>query len=295
MSVKSTLKCLKQIMNDKIELIDRKIHIVDELKKIQFSDISSFFPKDYFVLDCEPLYAFKRKIGNEYFKHKKYINDEIDDLLKNLFQEQNKGEQRLFFSDFTGVTNTRENGMISFTKFKKEQFEINKVLGNEKGYDDYFILRHDVFNKDREGKSNELRDAKILMWSNSIYTSNNDRSHRFATLCKWDELENRHDSELFNVTEITLNEEKKNLFLENYDGFLLNEITLAEIINKIDKILQSHYSSYSYTPKDDFGYLIFKKKDINNKIRNIFLSEKNCIYINSLLRIGYINGKMSHE
>lgn len=189
----------------------------------------------------------------------------------------------MFFSDFSGVLNSKDSGKCSFTDFKQEQFTRNRF---ELYYKDYDSLRHDVFNKDKTGNTSVIKDAIILDWSNSVYASNYDRSHRFALLCKWNELDNRNDLEMFDITELSIDLERKKEFLENYYGFLISEKTANEVFKTYTD--NSFMSWQIYCPFFKAGSgstvgLIIKITEENKNIINIFQNAKNCVSINDLL------------
>ncbi len=279
MSLKFVLNYLISKIEDSFTTIYNRVHIVETLQKTKFYEISELLPDEYFLLEFEPLYAFMKKIQQD---DRVYRTDNISYILDHLFKEKIIGKQKLFFSDFTGVTDSTDPGMCSFPTFKDYQYKKNKISNI---YKDYYSLRHDVFDIDRYGSCEYIESAIRLNWSNLLYARNRDRSHRFATLCKWNEIENHHDSVFLEVKEISINEEMKKRFLENYDGFLLHAKTLADIITNRNIVHKFYHSFVKFNSNEnkDIGYLIINKEDINDEIRNVFLSEKKCIYINLLL------------
>ena len=88
----------------------------------------------------------------------------------------------------------------------QEQYERNK---DEQKYSDYETVKYEVFNTVSPVDSNPLKGAIILTWSNKIYANTSNKSHRFALMCKMNELENRNDSYYFDITKYTLNENAK--------------------------------------------------------------------------------------
>jgi len=281
MSLKSVLCCIKEEVKESIENRYKRKHIVELLKQIQFKDISEFLPSEHFMLSFEPLYAFKRKIQKSNHLNISNCGDEkLFKLLNFLFEEHYVGRQRLYFSDFVGVMTSRSSGKYSFSVFKEEQFNMSSSSFKFENYDS---LRNNVFSIDGYGSANYIKNAIRLNWSNSLYADNIDRSHRFAALCKWDEVESRHDSELFNVNEISINEQNKKQFLENYVCFIVHMKTLSDIMIQFANVLSFYNPFDTPNSEGDIAYLIFKRVDKNDEILNVFMEEKNCIFINSLL------------
>lgn len=255
----------------------------ERLKRIKFSDISTFFPKEYFLLDFEPLYTFDKIIKTQdivLFDSKFYQKSDFQILLDNLFIKKQIGIKRLQFLDFSGLECSKNSGKQSFDKFKKQQYDINYFC---LFYKDYDSVRYDVFNTDKEGNSCSIKDATILQWSKSIYANNSDRSHRFALLCKWNELENRNDSEVFNTTEYSLDLEKRKEFLENYYGFIVASETAYELCKIYSFTNLRMYSPLVIAKTGKLVGLIFCKNNKNRKIIDFLKQANNCININDLL------------
>lgn len=291
MSFKTVLQCInhnikqyfKNLQEEKTESVD-----LNKLKAIQFYDISKYFPKEHFVLDKEPVYGFYRLIGG---KRIVLLNDNQEKkevfvkLLSSLFIEKEIGKQKLFFSDFSEVTNSKEDGNYSFSEFKSEQFARNEKQ-TDFPYIDYDSVRNDVFNTDKACNSNSIKDAIVLKWSNSIFANNRDRSHRFALLCKWNELDNRNDSEFFNVREISINRENVINLLNDYYGFIISSKTASEIIQVYKNNTLYNWQNYCpfWGPSNGevVGFFI-EKKDLPNEVFELFFNSSNCIFINDLL------------
>ena len=255
-----------------------------EIASIVFQDISNNFPEEYLTIDYEPLYAIKRILDrhcicylDEHYKE----DEQLISCLDNLFVERTIEEKKnLYFSDFSGVTCTKANELHSFEDFKQEQYERSK---EDSKYSDYETVKYEVFNTVNCADSNPLEEAKILTWSNKIYADTRNISHRFALLCKLNDLENRNDSYYFKVTEYSINEKAKKEFLENYYGFIIksdsaNEIVQAYTDNSLMK--WDFYRPYWNVVYDDVVALIFHKE--KNYHAHFFNSE-NVICINTLL------------
>lgn len=240
------------------------------------------------MIDFEPLYSFFRIIkGRNIALLSTYCSRDLylSNLLDNLFLEKEIGKKELFFFDFCGVFNSRETEHLSFEKFKNQQYVRNN---SDSYYKDYDSLRYDVFNTDKSGNSNAINDAIILKWSNSIFADNRDRSHRFASLCKWNEVENRDDSEIFNVTEISINSEKQKEFLDNYFGFIISADTASDIFKAYTNNSFMNWQMYCPFYKAGFGEiicLIIHKRAENQSIAEIFMHAKSCININNFLQV----------
>lgn len=291
MSLKTVLQCIgydikQYLMN--LQKKDTEFFGLNELKKVQFDDISEYFPKEYFILDFEPLYAFQKMI---YRKDVMLFTDNIEkykeliNLLETLFIEKALGMQRLFFSDFSGVTCSKDKGNCSFSVFKNKQYEINNNHNDFK-YTDYDLLMYDIFNTDKYGNTNALKDAIILNWSNSIYVNNRDRSHRFALLCKWNEIENRNDSEFFKTMEISVNKKTVEKLLEDYCGFIISSQTAKNIIATISNdtfVCWKRYAPFGNPIHTDYIGFFICRKETNKNLINFFLQEQNSISINELL------------
>lgn len=199
----------------------KEIVFEDQLYGIQFSDISASVPDKYFLIGFEPLYSFYRIIkGKNIAQLSSSCSREsyLSELLDKLFVKKEIGMKQLYFSDFSGLVNSKESGYFSFEEFKNRQYERNLY---DLYYKDYDSLRYDVFNTDRAGNTNSIKNAIILKWSHSVFADNRDRSHRFGLLCKWSEVENLNDSEMFNVRELSINSEIKKEFLDNYFCFMV--------------------------------------------------------------------------
>ena len=282
-SIKYTLSQYKQ--NNQKE--PKLIQFEEKLREICFIDISASFPEKYFLIDFEPLYAFYRIIKRRniallstYCSRDLYLSN----LLDNLFLEKEVGTKQLFFSDFCGVVNSGEKEHLSFENFKNQQYERSN---SDSYYKDYDSLRYDVFNTDKSGNSNAINDAIILKWSNSIFADNRDRSHRFALLCKLDAVENRNDSEIFNVTDISINSEKQKEFLNNYFGFIISAETASNIFRAYTNNSFMNWQMYCPFSKSGFGELIcliINKGNENQSIVDIFMHANNCININKILQ-----------
>lgn len=255
-----------------------------EITSIVFQDISNNFPKEYLTIDYEPLYAIKRILDRHcvcYLDENYKTDTKLLNCLDNLFIERNiEVTKEISFSDFAGVTCTKANEFCSFEDFKQEQYERSKE--NSK-YSDYETVKYEVFNTVNPADSNPLKDVKILNWSNKIYADTSNKSHRFALLCKLNELENRNDSYSFGVTEYSINEDAKKVFLENYYGFIIKDINANEIVQAYaDNSLMKwdFYRPYWNVVYDDVVALIFRKE---KNFHTHFLNSKNVIYINKLL------------
>ena len=284
MSLRSVLDCIKEEIKKTAKDSYKRRHVVDFLGRIQFKDISALLPNEYFMLHFEPLYVFMKIIEKNHFidmKNNGY--EKLYHLLNRLFEEHEAGKQRLYFSDFVGVMTSNSTELISFSEFKEKQFERN-MNQLDFGYKEYSSLKYAVFNPEIPGSNTYLKDAVKLNWRDSIYVSNYDRSHRFALLCKWNEIENRQDYEWFNVKEFSINDEIKKQFLEHYVGFLVHSKTLLDILTEFGNILKFCHSFNSFDGKDEIVYLIFRKDEINSIILNMFLKKENCICINSLMK-----------
>lgn len=291
MSLKTVLDCIKyefsQHKQNK-QKVSREFLFEEKLREIQFTDISASFPEKYFLIDFEPLYSFFRIIkGRNIALLCSCCSKDLylSDLLNNLFVEKEVGTKQLFFSDFCGVVNSRETEHLSFENFKNQQYERSN---SDSYYKDYDSLRYDVFNTDRSGNSNAIKDAKILKWSNSIFADNGDRSHRFASLCKWSEVEKRNDSEIFNVTEISINSEKQKEFMDNYFCFIISAETASDIFKAYTNNSFMNWQMYCPFSKSGFGELIcliIYKIPENQNIIDIFMHANNCVNINKFLQI----------
>ena len=291
MSFKTLFDCIKYTLSQNKQNYQKEpkqIQIEEKLRKIHFTDISDSFPEKYFLIDFEPLYSFFRIIkGRNIALLSTYCSRDLylSNLLDNLFLEKEIGKKELFFSDFCGVFNSRETEHLSFEKFKNQQYVRNN---SDSYYKDYDSLRYDVFNTDKSGNSNAINDAIILKWSNSIFADNRDRSHRFASLCKWNEVENRDDSEIFNVTEISINSEKQKEFLDNYFGFIISADTASDIFKAYTNNSFMNWQMYCPFYKAGFGEiicLIIHKRAENQSIAEIFMHAKSCININNFLQV----------
>lgn len=289
MSLKTVFDCIKyEFFQHKQNNLKktRQIQFEKKLHEIQFSDISDSFPEEYFLIDSEPLYSFFRIIkGRNIALLSPSCSRDLylSDLLDNLFVEKEIGTKQLFFSDFCGVVNSRETEHLSFENLKNQQYERNN---SDSYYKDYDSLRYDVFNTDIAGNTNAIKDAIVLQWSNSIFADNRDRSHRFASLCKWNEVEKRNDSEIFNVREISINSEKQKEFLDNYFSFIISADTASDIFKAYTN--NSFMNWQMYCPFDragvgEFVGVILKNESTNKRIIDFFRQSKNCMFINSLL------------
>lgn len=290
MSIKTVLDCIKNEFSQRKRSTQERIYndkkIEERLRQIQFDDISESFPKEFFILDFDPLYSFYRIIRRRdvaLFSSTYSKDSYLSGLLDNLFKEKEIGKKQLFFSDFSGVLNSKDSGKYSFADFKKEQFERNI---SDPHYKDYKTLRHHIFDVDEYGNSNVIKDALILKWSNTIYAYNSDRSHRFALLCEWNDCDKQNDSEIFDVTELSINVENKNKFQENYYGFIVSENTANEIFNAYtDNSFMNWqiYCPFPYAGNGNMVGLIFQNIKSNKNIINIFKNSKNSVNINDLL------------
>lgn len=259
------------------------------IKAIVFNDISEIFPKEYFFIDYEPLFKVKKIISNDHIcilTNRQKEDFYADKILKKLFKEKETGYFRIPFSKFSGMTNSKADGLISFEKFKTEQYE--RFLADEgNNYKDYSSIRYVVFNRVANEGGKPVKRASILTWSNKIFADNSDRSHRFSLLCKLDEINGFNDSEEFLVTEHSMNEVYRNIFLSNYYGFIVNSKTALNIINEYSYIKDSCCLSYkSPSSSDDVYILIFHKNTFKNELKVIkaFLEKDNSIFLNDLLK-----------
>ena len=135
MSIKTVLDCIKNEFSQRKRSTQERIYndkkIEERLRQIQFDDISESFPKEFFILDFDPLYSFYRIIRRRdvaLFSSTCSKDSYLSGLLDNLFKEKEIGKKQLFFSDFSGVLNSKDSGKYSFADFKKEQFERNIFL-----------------------------------------------------------------------------------------------------------------------------------------------------------------------
>lgn len=291
MSLKKLFNCIKYTLSQykqKNQKEPRQIQFEEKLHEIQFSDISDSFPEEYFLIDFEPLYAFYRIIKRRNIAVLSLCcsrDSYLSDLLDNMFVEKETGTKKLFFSDFCGVANSKETEHLSFENFKNQQYERSN---SDSYYKDYDSLRYDVFNTDRSGNSKAIKDAKILKWSNSIFADNGDRNHRFASLCKWSEVEKRNDSEIFNVTEISINSEKQKEFMDNYFCFIISAETASDIFKAYTNNSFMNWQMYCPFSKSGVGELIcliIYKIPENQNIIDIFMHANNCVNINKFLQI----------
>lgn len=288
MSLRKVVECIKYNLMEyfmSLQKEENESFDLNKLKDIQFNDISESFPKEYFILDKEPVYAFYRLICGHnivLMSDNPEKKKSFTELLTSLFIEKAVGKQKVFLSDFSGITDSKNADICSFSKFKTEQYNENK---DKEFYTDYTSLRNDVFNADRTGNTNSLKNAIILNWSNSIFASNRDRSHRFAALCKWNELENRNDSEFFNVNELSIDKKRLIELLNCYYGFIIHSKTASEII-KVLKNNQFYHWQY-YCPFFSAGHgeiIVFfvDKNDMSREFLEVFLKTENCIFINEV-------------
>ena len=289
MSLKRIISCIKNFIK-----ITKKEHLVSTafdkiLKEIVFYDISKNFPKEYFFRDYEPLFKVKKIISDDHICF--LTNRQNEDfyaikILKKLFEEKEIGHFKIPFSKFSGMTTSKEDGLISFEKFKTEQYE--QFLTDEgNNYKDYSSIRYVVFNRVANEGGKPIKKASILTWSNKIFAINSDRSHRFSLLCKLDEINGFNDSEEFLVTEHSINKMYKSIFLSNYYGFIVNSKTALNIVNEYSYIKNSCCLSYkSPVSSDDVYILIFHKNTFKNepKVINAFLEKDNFIFLNDLLK-----------
>ncbi len=264
----------------------KEIVFEDQLYGIQFSDISASFPEKYFLIDFEPLYSFYRIIkGRNIAQLSSSCSRDsyFSELLDNLFVEKEIGMKQLYFSDFSGLVNSKESGYFSFEEFKNLQYERNLY---DLYYKDYDSLRYDVFNTDRAGNTNSIKNAIILKWSHSVFADNRDRSHRFGLLCKWSEVENLNDSEMFNVRELSINSEIKKEFLDNYFCFMVSDKTASDIFKtyRNNSFMNKQIPCFlNRTSPGKIVGIIFENKKENQRIIDFFMQSKNCMFINSLL------------
>lgn len=290
MSLKTLFNCIKYTLsqykqNNQKE--PKQIQFEEKLREIRFTDISASFPEKYFLIDFEPLYSFFRIIRGRNIallcsccSRDLYLSD----LLNNLFVEKEVGTKQLFFSDFCGVVNSKETEHLLFEDFKNQQYE---RTNSDSYYKDYESLRYEVFNTDRTGNTNAIKDAIVLQWSDSIFADNRDRSHRFGLLCKWNEVEERNDSEIFNVREFSIDSEKQREFLDNYYGFIISAKTASEILNAYANNSFINWQMCCPFYKAGFGELIcliINKGNENQSIVDIFMHANNCININKILQ-----------
>lgn len=249
----------------------------EELARLPFKDISDFLPSEYFLLEKEPLYAFSNCIKNGSVCLMVDNNSDVEILLKELFVKKDVGQQQVPFSAFWGVTNSREDGKVSFASFKCDQYKRSKLPKSE--YIEYDCIKKDVFSKDRYDNTNCITNAIRLEWSKKVYAENRDRSHRFALLCEWDRVENKKDYYSFNVTEISINEARKKEFLESYYGFLVHSETVSAILNfsLVEK------KDGCTLPHDNLACLILQKGLGKDSAFNILSKKDSCIFVNPLL------------
>lgn len=264
----------------------KEIVFEDQLYGIQFSDISASFPEKYFLIGFEPLYSFYRIIkGKNIAQLSSSCSREsyLSELLDKLFVKKEIGMKQLYFSDFSGLVNSKESDYFSFEEFKNRQYERNLY---DLYYKDYDSLRYDVFNTDRAGNTNSIKNAIILKWSHSVFADNRDRSHRFGLLCKWSEVENLNDSEMFNVRELSINSEIKKEFLDNYFCFMVSDKTASDIFKtyRNNSFMNKQIPCFlNRTSPGKIVGIIFENKKENQRIIDFFMQSKNCMFINSLL------------
>lgn len=264
----------------------KEIVFEDQLYGIQFSDISASVPDKYFLIGFEPLYSFYRIIkGKNIAQLSSSCSREsyLSELLDKLFVKKEIGMKQLYFSDFSGLVNSKESGYFSFEEFKNQQYERNLY---DLYYKDYDSLRYDVFNTDRAGNTNSIKNAIILKWSHSVFADNRDRSHRFGLLCKWSEVENLNDSEMFNVRELSINSEIKKEFLDNYFCFMVSDKTASDIFKtyRNNSFMNKQIPCFlNRTSPGKIVGIIFENKKENQRIIDFFMQSKNCMFINSLL------------
>lgn len=291
MSLKTLFNCIKYTLSQNKQNNQKEpkqIQFEEKISQIHFADISASFPEKYFLIDFEPLYSFFRIIrGRNIALLSAYCSRDLylSNLLDNLFLEKEVGTKQLFFSDFCSVVNSKETEHLLFESFKNQQYERNNF---DSYYKDYDSLRYDVFNTDRSGNTNAIKDAIVLQWSNLIFADNRDRSHRFASLCKWSEVEERNDSEIFNVREFSINSERQREFLDNYYGFIISAKTASEILNVYTNKSYINWQMYCPFYKAGFGELIcmmIYKGTENQSIVDILMHANNCININKILQI----------
>lgn len=292
MSLRKVLECIKYNLMEyfmSLQKEENESFDLNKLKDIQFCDISDSFPSEYFILDKEPVYAFYRLI---YEKNIVFMNDIpkskriLAQLLSSLFSEKEIGEEKISFSDFSGVMASNEDGNCSFSEFKSEQFARNEKQ-EDFPYIDYDSVRNDVFNTDKACNSNSIKDAIVLKWSNSIFANNRDRSHRFALLCKWNELDNRNDSEFFNVQEMSFDEEKLKELLDNYYGFIIHSKTASEIMKVLKNNQFYHWQDYCPFWGAGHGEIVgffAEKKDLCTEVLDFFNKAENCISVVDIFR-----------
>ncbi len=259
-----------------------------KLRNVEFCDISDNFPSEYFKLDFEPLYAFYKiiqqqqicLINENYGKAERLVK-----ILNGLFINNEQKEQKLPLKLFSGVVYSRNEGKCSFYDFKQNQYEEYLKNKSDSKYNTYDSVRYDVLENTDITNGSPIKNCIKLNWSNAIYTMNSDKSHRFALLCKLNEIENKNDAELFNVSELLINEKNKEEFLDNYDGFIINSKTATEIVRIFSNNslrIWENYCPYPISKSADCICIIFYKKT-KSEILNIFLKSENVIYINSLL------------
>lgn len=289
MSLKRIPLCIKNFIK-----VTKKRHLAlvafDRiLKEIEFNDISKNFPKDYFFRDYEPLFKVKKIISNNricFLTNRQKEDFYASKILKKLFEEKEIGHFQIPFSKFSGLTNSKADGLTSFENFKTEQYE-HFLVDGKNNYKDYSSIRYVVFNRAANEGGQPIKRASILTWSNKIFADNSDRSHRFSLLCKLDEINGFNDSAEFSVAEHSINELYKNIFLSNYYGFIVKSKTALDIVKEYSYIKDSCcLSCKDPVSSDDVYIMVFHKNTFKNeqKVINVFLEKEHSIYLNDLLK-----------
>ncbi len=282
MSVKNTFEILYEILIREI----RAMNTIKRIQEIKFNDISKYYQKTSIFYSDEKLISLKNLLNNIQiiYVNKKSKKSIIYPHLDKLFEEEFVGQRKVFFKDFHGVLNSRYDEMIPFEVFKQEQYKINKQL-SEKGYKNYEDIRYAVLKTNDDGEA-AIIDAYLLKWNNFYYASNSGKSHRFSALCRWNEIENKNDSDFFNITEVSINNIIKDEFLKNYHGFLIDSLTSFNVKELLKKsLIKSDIKIFQKTTlrelsNNDITLMAFKKNAGFEKVINIFLGKENSIYIN---------------
>lgn len=285
MSVKNTFKTLFQIIISEM----RAKNTIKRIQELKFNDISKYYPKISIFYSDEKLITLKNildKIQIIYINEKsEYPNDYP--RLENLFEEQFIGRKKVFFKDFHGVTCSKADGIIPFEVFKQEEYNFY-TTNSEKAYKCYEDIRNAVLQTSDDGES-PIISAYQLKWNNNYYASNHGKSHRFSALCKWNEIENKDDSEFFNVTEVSIDNKIREEFLTTYHGFLIDSMTAfnaKEIFEKssIKPVIQVFPPASIELFNKDIALIAFGKKTRFDKIVDIFFENKNAIHINEYFK-----------
>lgn len=291
MSLKRCLKVLISILFQSKEKKEKytTIPIKDFITEISFYDISNYFPSKYFILENEPIYALYRTIQRKdiiILKSNTNLKEELIYILTSLFINKKIGKKNIKFEDFSGVVASRDNRKISFEQFKQDWYNDSQSKTSLYKFDNYNNLKKDVFIKNVPGDWNPIKNAYYLKYSDKYYANNSNKSHRFGILCKYNELNNLHDSEMFDVSELSINEQAKKLFLIKFYGFFINSKTADDIVKKYYDSVYSkwiNYSLYQHPTGNEIVLIIFEKSTTPENVIQHFLNTKNAIFINTLL------------